>query len=707
MKVNHFNAANELLRSGKVEEAIASYREAISLNPNFYWSHHNLGEALAKQGLLAAAVASYRKAIELNPNSFISCQHLGEIFYKLADELSPEAASKLSSDQIDAVFKQATNHLEIESFLQAAYRTYSQSIPDEAGQKYWLEQLGNGTLPREQLLCEVRKAKECQAAVVLISAYLWEAIACFDKAIALDPQAAWSHFYLGEALAKKDDLEAAIASYQKALELQPEQPLFGARLSEVAKLKTILEQSDVWSIQNLDRAIQTELDNGYENAQANNFEGAWVSWKRAIAFAPDRIETYLLIGYYLGNCGKIDEAVNIFEEYYQKQRKLAELHGVDKLGIRFVDPHNAASAIGHTGLLDYYVKMSLLGWRPPHRAILLTPPNHTIANSHYLKYWQRYVQIISEPSQVARLSQVVRYLSDFFFATPTADKTLLYFQAETAVQKQWEAEGRGPLLTLSDADSERGRRTLESLGMPKNAWFVCLHVRESGYHESLAAIKACHNADIDTYRLAIETIVKRGGWVVRLGDSSMTPLPPIEGVIDYACSSAKSEWMDVFLCASGRFFLGSTSGLCYVPASFGVPCALTNWACMGIQSPYGKDIFIPKLYWSETLERYLTLEEAMSAPYGPVNNSRLLSALGVRLADNAPEEIRDLTVEMLARLEGTIHCEASDDLLQAQFFELRNSCQAYGNCRIGIEFLRKYAGLLSKSTEGASESKKG
>jgi putative glycosyltransferase (TIGR04372 family) len=147
--------------------------------------------------------------------------------------------------------------------------------------------------------------------------------------------------------------------------------------------------------------------------------------------------------------------------------------------------------------------------------------------------------------------------------------------------------------------------------------------------------------------------------------------------------------MDVFLCASGRFFLGSTSGLCYVPASFGVPCALTNWACMGITSAYGKDIFIPKLYWSETLGRYLTLEEAMSAPYGQVNNSRLLSALGVRLRDNAPEEIRDLAVEMLARLDGTINCDEADELLQAQFFELRNSCQAYGNSRIGRDFLRR------------------
>ena len=61
----------------------------------------------------------------------------------------------------------------------------------------------------------------------------------------------------------------------------------------------------------------------------------------------------------------------------------------------------------------------------------------------------------------------------------------------------------------------------------------------------------------------------------------MTPLAPSDRIVDYALSAEKSPWMDVFLCARGRFFLGGASGLQLVPLTFGVPCAVANAAPMG------------------------------------------------------------------------------------------------------------------------------
>ncbi len=44
--------ANQLKRSGKLEEAIALYHQVIDINPHFAWAYHGLGDALAKQGNL-------------------------------------------------------------------------------------------------------------------------------------------------------------------------------------------------------------------------------------------------------------------------------------------------------------------------------------------------------------------------------------------------------------------------------------------------------------------------------------------------------------------------------------------------------------------------------------------------------------------------------------------------------------------------------
>ena len=52
---------------GRVEVAIACWRQAIALDPEFAWAHYNLGAALADKGQVDEAIACYQKAIALDP----------------------------------------------------------------------------------------------------------------------------------------------------------------------------------------------------------------------------------------------------------------------------------------------------------------------------------------------------------------------------------------------------------------------------------------------------------------------------------------------------------------------------------------------------------------------------------------------------------------------------------------------------------------
>jgi tetratricopeptide (TPR) repeat protein len=61
--------ANQLKRQGKLDEAIALYRQAIKINPHFAWAYHNLGDTLVKRGNLDEAVAYYSESLKINPNS--------------------------------------------------------------------------------------------------------------------------------------------------------------------------------------------------------------------------------------------------------------------------------------------------------------------------------------------------------------------------------------------------------------------------------------------------------------------------------------------------------------------------------------------------------------------------------------------------------------------------------------------------------------
>ena len=100
MTVSNFQQANQLLRDGKLEDAVAIYQKAIDQNPNFYLSHHNLGEVLWKFGRLEEAATAFQKAIELKPSAAWSYFNLAQVLEQLGREdeaiASYEKASELN-----------------------------------------------------------------------------------------------------------------------------------------------------------------------------------------------------------------------------------------------------------------------------------------------------------------------------------------------------------------------------------------------------------------------------------------------------------------------------------------------------------------------------------------------------------------------------------------------------------------------------------
>ena len=68
MPTAHNNLGNALKDQGKLDEAVACYRRALELKPDFAEAHNNLGNALKDQGKLDEAIACYRRALELKPD---------------------------------------------------------------------------------------------------------------------------------------------------------------------------------------------------------------------------------------------------------------------------------------------------------------------------------------------------------------------------------------------------------------------------------------------------------------------------------------------------------------------------------------------------------------------------------------------------------------------------------------------------------------
>jgi len=260
-----------------------------------------------------------------------------------------------------------------------------------------------------------------------------------------------------------------------------------------------------------------------------------------------------------------------------------------------------------------------------------------------------------------------------------------------------EWDGRPSVLSLTQEDRESGRKTLEQMGIPKGSWFVCFHARESGFSPEDETVHSYRNSDVMAFMPSLREIRRRGGWCIRMGDPSMKALPTIEGVIDYAHLPLRSDQMDVFLCASCRFFLGNTSGLSMMSTVFGVPCALANMIPLTSMGWLPGDLFIPKLLRKRNEPRYLSFNEILASEIGNYRMSSFYRDAGIEIEDNSPEDIFDLTVEMLDRLDG--HEDKYRDYLKLQeaFARLlKPQHYAYGTAaRIGGLFLAKHRELLT------------
>jgi len=120
-------------------------------------------------------------------------------------------------------------------------------------------------------------------------------------------------------------------------------------------------------------------------------------------------------------------------------------------------------------------------------------------------------------------------------------------------------------LRLSEAELSRGASELRGLGVDPEKPYVCLVVRDGGHYASLGEKESDGysfvNFDIATFERAALSLVKRGFQVVRMGAGSEKPFGVNHpGIVDYANSPNRSDFLDVFIAATCNFAVSTQTG---------------------------------------------------------------------------------------------------------------------------------------------------
>ena len=394
--------------------------------------------------------------------------------------------------------------------------------------------------------------------------------------------------------------------------------------------------------------------------------------------------------------GHYDDAERIWGESAEHRARALEQEGLDRLNMRLLGS-SWLLAIGHIAHIDIYLKHKILSGHGSQRTIISQPRHATVPNQPLLNCWNQHVEIYQPDWQPGLTLRQIEILQDEFWSLRFAPgDTRMFSHAGARVQREWDRQGRGPLLTLPADLEEFGWSCMEKLGVPRGRWFVCLHVREPGFHRAWhEKHPGTRNADVSTYMQAAHRVIAQGGYVIRVGDATMKKLPAHEGLIDYAHAAEKSDEMDIFLCAKARFFIGTNSGLGLVPPIFGVPCAMTNWTPIALPQWYGADRFIPKVIWSAQLGRALTLTELFESPAAWQQFQHYFDTSALEVRDNTPDEIEELIVEMLEETAGQKVLTAEDEVLVQGYNRLAIRNGSYVGARLGRAWLRRHAAELS------------
>jgi len=274
------------------------------------------------------------------------------------------------------------------------------------------------------------------------------------------------------------------------------------------------------------------------------------------------------------------------------------------------------------------------------------------SNSYLAKMWKRELFVLKSPFGQFTYDIAKRFL-------PTT------VQRSTNIDKDGLLISHSPSLTLNDSELKVGRNFLDQLEEKSETGFVCLNVRDPRFLAETIPVgwksnrdwsyHDFRNSDIQTYRVAAETLAERGYSVFRMGaivrDSFDSKNPK---VIDYATNAMRTEFLDIFLGAECTFTISVGSGWDALPTIFRRPILQVNALPIFELSTITLQLVVyPKTLVDANSGTSLSLIEILSRNAATLMTANSYKEAGVEIRDLSSEELVEAVTEMAQRVEGT------------------------------------------------------
>ena len=197
----HNNLANDLMSTGRLDEALEHYRRAVEINPDYMLGHNNYGAALILRGRLADAEVEVRKALQLEPNQASARMSLATILY--------------SRKQLDEAIAEFRATLQVIPTKADAHLGLAKALTDKGEFAEALTEFSS--IPPDYPLDA--EALDKSGYALTAQGRLDEAEARLQESIRLNPNSGIVHFHYAICLNAKGNMREAINEYRKSVEL--------------------------------------------------------------------------------------------------------------------------------------------------------------------------------------------------------------------------------------------------------------------------------------------------------------------------------------------------------------------------------------------------------------------------------------------------------------------------------------------------------
>jgi len=311
-----FDKGLQAHNSGDLSAAEHLYQETLAIQPKHPEANHNIGVVFVAKNELDKALEFFKFALDNSPNVSLFWASYIDVLIKLERIGESKTLVKavkqagISCDKIEAL----SQRLDVEH--QDPGLKESQDLNELVDHQKFDDAIK---------LCHTLMETYPSSAVLNVTLgkchfeleQIEPAINSYQKAIEIKPECAEAYFNMGMILKEKGELEAAIENYQKVIKIDPNSAAAYNNVGVVLR-----DTGDQYgAIDNFKQAIIidpncAEIYNNMGNALSDNcdHEAAINNYHQAIRIKPDYADAYANLGFLQRNSGDLEAAIKSFKK---------------------------------------------------------------------------------------------------------------------------------------------------------------------------------------------------------------------------------------------------------------------------------------------------------------------------------------------------------------------------------------------------------